>query len=601
MKNETVNMLIDENTDKIVMEEKKNNIINVLMLSLSTFSFDKSIEKYKVNTTSFKYGEEEYIGRYQLDPVPKILSKKLGEKEEHLDYIIALCAKRKDDTVPEVAVERDVSVPIGTDENGKDIHEVISISPIEYFKCQIGGYLYKKNEDQDRVIRVDIDEDSPVKGIKEAINKIHNIEISENGNRNEVNLYLDTHGGFRDIQLIVQAIVSLLGKEEISVKESFSVKYGKGHNDITSDKSMEMFDFASGINEFINYGRLTSLNSFINKNIDNFAEAGRFIEILQKISDSISICNTADFEEGINDLSHYCNEENSNSGLGYLLLFIETIKNDFGDLLKPERTVVDEIKWCLRKQYFQQALTLIESKMPGEFVRNGLRFYCNGENINEVINVYNAFYNRLPNREKWKIKDPAHFFIKYYDMSKNSVNITDELNKLTLYPPEVNNDIDNVIKLYKDLCDLRNSINHGNVRNTTVEVIKEKIEHFISKYEDVLLHEHNNCDIYEVKFDNSSNVFYVQSGEWKNEIIPDSLECSDGDKELLKKIIYTFRIKGYENNTQDYTKVRSDVMHLCNEDNSILGKGSLKKICSVGKCIFSRDDDKLTWNSNYMN
>ena len=42
-----------------------------------------------------------------------------------------------------------------------------------------------------------------------------------------------------------------------------------------------------------------------------------------------------------------------------LKLFIGNIQSDYGKLLENNHLVIDEIEWCLKKGYLQQAMTLI--------------------------------------------------------------------------------------------------------------------------------------------------------------------------------------------------------------------------------------------------
>ena len=66
--------------------------------------------------------------------------------------------------------------------------------------------------------------------------------------------------------------------------------------------------------------------------------------------------------------------ENSKSTDQYLALFQSLITDSYGDRLLDNRNrrVIDEIEWCIKKGFIQQALTLLESKMPAEIIKNGL-------------------------------------------------------------------------------------------------------------------------------------------------------------------------------------------------------------------------------------
>ena len=96
---------------------------NVLLLALSTFQ--KVIRK---STFSYDfYGcKGEVTGRYQLDPIPKMLDELLAQNGENRDKISMLCT---DDTTQKIA---SIQTPEG---------ELKDISPAEYFQNQVRNYM----------------------------------------------------------------------------------------------------------------------------------------------------------------------------------------------------------------------------------------------------------------------------------------------------------------------------------------------------------------------------------------------------------------------------------------------------------------------------
>ena len=53
------------------------------------------------------------------------------------------------------------------------------------------------------------------------------------------------------------------------------------------------------------------------------------------------------------------------------------IRDSYGDELldNSKRKTINEIKWCIEKDFIQQALTLVESKMPKEIIEHNF-LYC---------------------------------------------------------------------------------------------------------------------------------------------------------------------------------------------------------------------------------
>ena len=95
---------------------------NVLLLALSTFPGQMKKNKFEYN---FNGHQGTVIGRYQLDPIPKMLDELLAESNDNLDKIIMLCT---DKTLKETSITTPENI-------------MMNISPLEYFKNQIRNYM----------------------------------------------------------------------------------------------------------------------------------------------------------------------------------------------------------------------------------------------------------------------------------------------------------------------------------------------------------------------------------------------------------------------------------------------------------------------------
>ena len=147
------------------------------------------------------------------------------------------------------------------------------------------------------------------------------------------------------------------------------------------------------------------------------------------------------FQKSLEDMSNWLNNREIKQD-SLLELFIKNIRMDYGVLLKEDHDVIDEIQWCLTKGYLQQALTLIESKMPEELFKKGIFSY--DENLMVEI-------KKDSDKSKIKIKDAIacakamqhrewesdinYIFIKWikvldiFDKDDNGKHISFELNK----------------------------------------------------------------------------------------------------------------------------------------------------------------------------
>ena len=393
------NVRRDKRPEYLNFTKSENEHENVLLLSLSTFGRDM-----KENT--YKFNDDEYNGIYQLDPVPKALAKKLANKGEYIDKIIMLATGDTSDPQEKEIIYLD------------EQKERYKGTAIDYFKSQVRNYMRPATSDEELFVTIRIDESDPAKGIIETVEKLRSI--------GKISLYIDIHGGFRDITIVLESIISLMKTEGIPAKEVYTVLFsGADRNRIKIDESHKMFDFVSGINEFLSFGRVDSLENYF-KGKENTSDKD-LIKAIETISSAISLCNMVNFEKGLKKLKAYY-QTNTESSDAYLRIFADTIKKDYGNLFEcdGDPTPVDEIEWCVKKRFYQPALTLLESKMPtylfGDKNQDGASGIFTIPDRQKLV----MDYEKDP---KYKYKTDLDFVNEYFYKDKLSPQFTD-LSKL---------------------------------------------------------------------------------------------------------------------------------------------------------------------------
>ena len=287
-----------------------------------------------------------------------------------------------------------------------------------------------------KIISIPIDVDDIIPGIILAMNQLRELKDKSN----DFNLYIDMHGGPRNTQMTFQTILSLLKHESIYPSSIYTIIMNKSKpNTIKDDtKYFDYIDFVSGMNEFLNFGKPISIKSLNNLNDLSLRD---FTEKANRVADALTLCDMSAFQKSLEDMSNWLNNREIKQD-SLLELFIKNIRMDYGVLLKEDHDVIDEIQWCLTKGYLQQALTLIESKMPEELFKKGIFSY--DENLMVEI-------KKDPDKSKIKIKDAIacakaaqhrewesdinYIFIKWirildiFDKDDNGKHISFELNK----------------------------------------------------------------------------------------------------------------------------------------------------------------------------
>lgn len=440
---ETAALFKDDTPEKHVPSDKH---YNVLLLALSTFGRNVNPNKFIYLDENGK--EDKVIGRYQLDPVPKMLYKTLYQKEQGtLDKIIMLCTSK--------TLEKVAEVPIGTE-------KIYDISPIDYFKDQIRDYMRPDADDEELFQAIEVDLTSPYHGIQSVITTLRSIKAAHEDQT--LNLYLDTHGGLRGIQRIMEATVSLLKSEDIDVREAYAVEYSdNGTKSIVSEtENMKIYDFVSGVNEFFSCGRADTLMKY-KENLEQTHEAkkessskniftkeeNQLITAISDVATGIQWCSIPAFDQGIKDLQKIFPETSESTAKNtstesfdtknidkgsYLDIYRTNIQKDYSTLLKKDHTVLDEIEWCINKGFYQQALTLIESKISGLLVYDlklftftrpqGIKQEKDGKTIHYSYTCINKNNNEI--KKTFTINNVFNDYIYAFNRIRKSNNNSNE-------------------------------------------------------------------------------------------------------------------------------------------------------------------------------
>lgn len=440
---ETAALFKDDTPEKHAPSDKH---YNVLLLALSTFGRNVNPNKFIYVDENGK--EDKVIGRYQLDPVPKMLYKTLYQKEQGtLDKIIMLCTSK--------TLEKVAEVPIGTE-------KIYDISPIDYFKDQIRDYMRPDTDDEELFQAIEVDLTSPYRGIQSVITTLRSIKATHEDQT--LNLYLDTHGGLRGIQRIMEATVSLLKSEDIDVREAYAVEYSdNGTKSIVSEtENMKIYDFVSGVNEFFSCGRADTLMKY-KENLEQTHEAkkessskniftkeeNQLITAISDVATGIQWCSIPAFDQGIKDLQKIFPETSESTAKNtstessdtknidkgsYLDIYRTNIQKDYSTLLKKNHTVLDEIEWCINKGFYQQALTLIESKISGLLVYDlklftftrpqGIKQEKDGKTIHYSYTCINKNNNEI--KKTFTINNVFNDYIYAFNRIRKSNNNSNE-------------------------------------------------------------------------------------------------------------------------------------------------------------------------------
>lgn len=189
-------------------------------------------------------------------------------------------------------------------------------------------------------------------------------------------------------------------------------------NDDTNSQGVN--ELLSGMEAFRRNGKAKGVVEYWKKlNVKN-PKVDSIVYAMRNIDTGISLCDINDIERGIRsfrDLLHSEDQIDGDTPMEQLFgALLDATRKDYGSLLKKRTTeFIDLVRWAYKREFWQQTLTLIESRAPQDFIDKGFYFYCDSEdNREQVARVFAQIYYDLRPFEKYKLDNVSHYYIKYY-------------------------------------------------------------------------------------------------------------------------------------------------------------------------------------------
>ena len=179
-------------------------------------------------------------------------------------------------------------------------------------------------------------------------------------------------------------------------------------------------DLVSGTRAFLQYGKTDMLLDFWHKSGLENPEIEKLLYAMRNIDYGISLCDVTDIMRGIKSLRDVLKAVEEFKGETFVERFFEMIvsgiKQDYGSLVESDEIVfIDLVKWAYKKGFWQQTLTLIESRAPEDIVDKGFFYYSNSPaNTQEVLKVFVQIYYDFKPFEKYKLDDISHYYVKFF-------------------------------------------------------------------------------------------------------------------------------------------------------------------------------------------
>ncbi|MBO5554026.1 MAG: hypothetical protein J5941_00735, partial [Solobacterium sp.] len=222
----------------------------------------------------------------------------------------------------------------------------------------------------------------PAENVAQIVSVLNAIDAEE------VNIYMDMQGLASAEGYTILAVLSMLSNDQnsrIGISEIITSHYRPGRfaNPI-DNREMKRYDInnlVSGMNAFIRYGKVDEIQAYWDsRGIEN-PHVDSLLYAMRRVDEGISLCNTGDLESGINMLkdvfSKTPKEELPEVESNIFRILEDTIRQDYGAILEGDSVdPVELVRWAMRKKFYQQSLTIIESRLPQNIVDSGIFYYA---------------------------------------------------------------------------------------------------------------------------------------------------------------------------------------------------------------------------------
>lgn len=360
----------------------------------------------------------------QFEPVFGLLAK----KHEDNIHVLALCTEK---TLNKKTPFENGNVKISAVDYTFYRMEQRGYKKLESSSEEDNTYIFQKGSQKVIFTIFKTTQNSYIDCLKESTNKIKEMLKDQP----HYHFWINANGAFRDMYLLIVAIVSLM-KIDLIIPHHVLLTNLDSQTIIDVKENFHIFDFVSGINDFVNFGHAKMLKEFyLNKEPSQLTN-----KLIDDINDTylgLQFNNYNYFENAIRQVKRDISDAKETHDIDKTLdTFLPIIENDYGDDLLNHPNPFLMIKRCLDKKMYQHAATLIESNH--EYYSNLILKSQDGSNYinNFAKNYYLNQDNFLDKNQDIgfnAIKDFSRYYSTHLHNGIYSDNNNDFINDLNNY------------------------------------------------------------------------------------------------------------------------------------------------------------------------
>lgn len=434
---------------------------NVMLLAMSTLPAQPKVNTYQI----CRENEKLYFKSLsQMEPHTKYVLYTLAANGEKLDRIVILESMKARSEKPERwNGETATTLYIKRIKNYLGSHEAVPIEVADELdninETPCDSHIYINGYPE--IIKVDLE--NPI-FFWNAVQAILGADHEKNVN---VNLYMDMQGGDRNSISQMNAIAELLVRQKVVVCGRYANdfdprRYPPLHTIRDASKEYRTYDLISAMDIFSRYGWGDKLEEYFQGMGTGDSKESRLIAAIKDASYAISRCSVDKFDSAVRRIEGLEKDFAKPEAVTEMDVVYQDIKNDYEPLFSPKYRYVAQIRWCFERHFLQQALTILEAKMPYEFVHSGLIYYMTKDGDRQkFLDQCENIYKEIQKFNRYKMKDLNHYMIKDYCRQNHNM-FQDPMNLLHfgLDGPLQKKTI-SLLQQYWYLSNLRNQVNHA--------------------------------------------------------------------------------------------------------------------------------------------
>lgn len=185
----------------------------------------------------------------------------------------------------------------------------------------------------------------------------------------ELTVHADMTGGFRHTSMLMLSIIQLLKYRGVKIGE---ILYSEPTSRVVYrvTEIQRMFTLITGADEFVKFGSVEALNEYFGEKPPPAVKT--LLEAMNRFSEAIKICRTSAIETELKNLGEHIKEFRAEPDKDLkselFAKIIDTIEREYGQLIGGAESRAEIIRWCMRKGFWQQAMTLCTEWLPEELV-----------------------------------------------------------------------------------------------------------------------------------------------------------------------------------------------------------------------------------------